>query len=269
MPTQCLNASLQITHISFRNYYCASLIVKQLQVSAGPRCHLWLSWLQNRMFQLTVTGCTCTRPIARTDNKGYWRTVLRKQLMVDPNFEDDAQDQHVLQPQEVGRTVSLSMSHLHLLYANFGTRIKSNLIFSPLQFNDKYDCNHVSALRFYLFQPSPNWRSFGLRDVMCYRFTAAEAKPQSAPTTISGRTSSSGLSSSFSMVRNVLFDLSCKVGSDDACSCSMPALVANRSSTFFLVWAPPSSSHAQDAAISKNIDSVVELLRHSQFPGSS
>jgi hypothetical protein len=64
--------------------------------------------------------------------------VLRKTLMVDPHFEDDAQDQHVLQPSE---------------------------------FNDKFDSKSVSALRFYLFQPSPNWRSFGLRDVMCYSIT--------------------------------------------------------------------------------------------------
>jgi hypothetical protein len=31
-----------------------------------------------------------------------------------------------------------------------------------------YDATCVTALRFYLYQPSPNWRSFGLRDVMCY-----------------------------------------------------------------------------------------------------
>ena len=55
------------------------------------------------MFRLADFYPFTIRPFLRADKKGYWRTVLRKQLMADPNFEDDAQDQHVLQPQEVRR----------------------------------------------------------------------------------------------------------------------------------------------------------------------
>ena len=34
----------------------------------------------------------------------------------------------------------------------------------------------TSALRFYLIQPSSNWTSFGLRDLMCYTLIRKEKK---------------------------------------------------------------------------------------------
>ena len=34
----------------------------------------------------------------------------------------------------------------------------------------------TNALRFYLIQPSPNWTSFGLRDLMCYTLSQTNQK---------------------------------------------------------------------------------------------
>eukprot|EP00455_Lapot_gusevi_P006126 TRINITY_DN12618_c0_g1_i2.p1 TRINITY_DN12618_c0_g1~~TRINITY_DN12618_c0_g1_i2.p1 ORF type:complete len:211 (+),score=3.78 TRINITY_DN12618_c0_g1_i2:92-634(+) len=100
------SSPIQLSHITFRNYYCASISVKQLQ---------------------------------RVNEKRVWRTILKKPLMEDPHYEDDAQNYHVIHSS---------------------------------QFNQKYSPDDVIALRFYLVQPSPNWRSFGLRDVVCYALTS-------------------------------------------------------------------------------------------------
>mmetsp|Transcript_8835 Transcript_8835/g.16241 ORF Transcript_8835/g.16241 Transcript_8835/m.16241 type:complete len:184 (+) Transcript_8835:149-700(+) len=80
---------------------------------------------------------TIKRQTSSSDGKKVWQTILhRHQLMKDPHFEDDAQARH-----------TICMKQMNSKYVS-GERIKD--------------------LRFYLYQPSPSWRSFGLRQLTCY-----------------------------------------------------------------------------------------------------
>ena len=72
-----------------------------------------------------------------------WETILRKyQLMKNGHFENDAQNSHIIHQQQ--------------FIGNGNENEKEN------------DISATTALRFYLIQPSSNWTSFGLRDLMCY-----------------------------------------------------------------------------------------------------
>jgi hypothetical protein len=54
----------------------------------------------------------------------------------------------------------------------------------------------VRQLRFYLIQPSPNWRSFGIRKLMCYTLTMPATVAPVVPATAAAVASSSSSSSS-------------------------------------------------------------------------
>eukprot|EP01084_Bolivina_argentea_P117637 208875_1 len=71
---------------------------------------------------------------------GEWITILENyQLMKNGHYENDAQNTHIIHNSQF---------------------IKNN--------PNSEQNNKTSALRFYLIQPSSNWTSFGLRDLMCY-----------------------------------------------------------------------------------------------------
>ena len=76
-PSKCYhevtfrNEGESITKIVFRNYYCASLVVKQLH------------------------------PKKESEEKSRWRTIVKeRKLMVDPHFEDFAQSWHTIHAEE-------------------------------------------------------------------------------------------------------------------------------------------------------------------------
>ena len=73
-----------------------------------------------------------------------WIAVLSKhQLMKNGHYENDAQNSHIIRSDQFIKTAA----------------------------NTK-----TSALRFYLIQPSSNWISFGLRDLMCYTLKNKQKK---------------------------------------------------------------------------------------------
>jgi hypothetical protein len=119
-PTKCYHEVLfrdlqgrRIKKIQFRNFYCASLVIKQQQMCG---------------------------------DKLRWRTILEeKKLMADPHYEDDAQAWHSILESE---------------------------------FTAAYDPDGTKPFRFYLFQPSPHWRRYELRELACY---ALQTTPQNAP----------------------------------------------------------------------------------------
>ena len=90
-----------VSFLTFRNFYTASILIKY-----------------NAVLQA----------------QDEWQHVMERQLMQHPNYEDDAQDEHV---------------------------IRLNL-------------TTVKSLRFYLFQNSPNWKSFALQNLKC--FAIAESR---------------------------------------------------------------------------------------------
>jgi hypothetical protein len=72
----------------------------------------------------------------RPEGSTTWHTLVHDYTMMqDPHSEDDAQEWHTV--------VLPRTDHRQALLA-------------------------VSNLRFYLNQPSPNWRHFGLKDIKCY-----------------------------------------------------------------------------------------------------
>eukprot|EP00483_Globobulimina_turgida_P005594 UN05604 len=83
-----------------------------------------------------------------TNKMDEWITILSKhQLMENGHFENDAQDSHIIHNSQFIKNES-----------------KSD------------ETNKTSALRFYLIQPSSNWTSFGLRDLMCYTLIKKQSK---------------------------------------------------------------------------------------------
>ncbi|GAB5365419.1 hypothetical protein AAMO2058_001056300 [Amorphochlora amoebiformis] len=75
------------------------------------------------------------------EGKANWKIMIRRHpLMKDPHFEDDAQDQHIISSQ---------------------------------QFEESFGHRPVTAVRFYLYQPSPNWESYNLMDMRCYTTSKA------------------------------------------------------------------------------------------------
>lgn len=96
---------------------------------------------------------TIKQLVDREDGKKVWQTILhRHSLMKDPHYEDEAQLLHTL---------------------------------AHVQFNSNFRPNEpIQALRFYLYQPSTNWRSFGLRQLTCYDVDVDKAKSSSKKTTI-------------------------------------------------------------------------------------
>merc|ERR1712012_1135908 len=74
------------------------------------------------------------------------------QLMADPHYENDAQNYHLI--------------HRSKFQTNDFDGVPSKIL----------------GLRFYLIQPSPNWTSFGLRDLMCYArvFGEPDLRPKAA-----------------------------------------------------------------------------------------
>ena len=103
------NIPTKISFITFRNFYCAAIIIKQ---------------------NTSVANFNDDE-----NSNNYWDQVIEQQLMCNPNYEDDAQNYH---------------------------SIELNTTF-------------IKSLRFYLQQPSPNWRSFGLNDVKCYSLTESQS----------------------------------------------------------------------------------------------
>eukprot|EP00736_Rhodelphis_marinus_P008330 Rmarinus@m.13295 len=74
-----------------------------------------------------------------TDGNEFWKTLLHEHLLMkDPHYEDDAQDWHRIP-----------------LYQNMERIFESEVL-------------NIKTLRVYLFQPSPCWRNFGLRHIICY-----------------------------------------------------------------------------------------------------
>eukprot|EP01083_Nonionella_stella_P303731 1052511_1 len=85
------------------------------------------------------------------NGKNEWIPILCKyKLMSNGHFENDAQNSHIIH----------------------NSQFVSNDCAS-----DHEEQHRTSALRFYLIQPSSNWSSFGLRDLMCYKlqFVAQQA----------------------------------------------------------------------------------------------
>ena len=81
-----------------------------------------------------------------------WVTILSKyQLMKNGHYENDAQNSHII----------------HHSQFIINTEKENTTSINSKQVSEK-----TSALRFYLIQPSSNWTSFGLRDLMCYTLTA-------------------------------------------------------------------------------------------------
>ena len=91
------------------------------------------------------------------NNEWAWKTILNQYtLMKDPHYENDAQHFHTIHASQVWNGDG-----------DEGDAGNSNR--DVLQFNSNFfRSTEIKALRFYLEQPSPNWRSFGLRDLMCY-----------------------------------------------------------------------------------------------------
>ena len=82
-----------------------------------------------------------------------WITILSKyQLMKNGHYENDAQNSHIIH-------------HSQFIIDSDSDENEEE--------NQAVRCNteKTSALRFYLIQPSSNWTSFGLRDLMCYTLT--------------------------------------------------------------------------------------------------
>ena len=79
-----------------------------------------------------------------------WLPILSKhRLMKNGHHENDAQNSHVIRSEQ------------------FIKAARAN--------------KETSALRFYLIQPSPNWTSFGLRDLMCYARKPKKENDESDP----------------------------------------------------------------------------------------
>mmetsp|Transcript_22407 Transcript_22407/g.31363 ORF Transcript_22407/g.31363 Transcript_22407/m.31363 type:complete len:236 (+) Transcript_22407:69-776(+) len=95
---------IQLSFISFRNYYCGEITIKRLVAGKG--------------------------------GENMWQTMLhRYKLMEKPHHEDDSQSRHIIKVSK---------------------------------FNSNYDGEPIKDLRFYLYQSSPTWRSFGLRQLACH-----------------------------------------------------------------------------------------------------
>jgi hypothetical protein len=114
------------------------------------KLHLTLSFAQGKLppkldyitFRNFYTSYITVKQLIHTpEHTMMWRTVLhRHRLMADAHFEDDAQSSHVLRAED---------------------------------FNDKFEPDRVSVLRVYLYQPSPLWGSYSLKNVECHSIVHA------------------------------------------------------------------------------------------------
>lgn len=110
--------------IRFRNYFCASITIKQKQKRNNNA---------GKVDEVVDDDEAKFEHKTSTNSDTCWKTVLKKhQLMRHPHYENDAQDWHTI--------------------------IVIN------SFNKDYRPLELMTLRFYLQQPSPNWIRYELQD---------------------------------------------------------------------------------------------------------
>ena len=142
---------MMIEFITFRNFYCAFVTIDQFccQNSIEPSNEKNKD-SDNKKTDDCDSNSKSTSPAKSKTcdvktQQGKWVTILEKySLMKYPHSENDAQKFHIIHKSMfINRAIN-----------NSTQKSQSNVI--------------ATALRFYLIQPSPNWTSFGLRDLMCY-----------------------------------------------------------------------------------------------------
>lgn len=117
-------------------------------------CYISLSFprpepIEHLVFQNYYTGSITIKQYI-TDLDSY-RTVLKDFKLTNwPHFENDAENWYI---------ISTSM------------------------FRGNYDASLLKELRIYLTQPSPNWKSFGLKNINCFKIVNDQKGPSEKPRT--------------------------------------------------------------------------------------
>ncbi len=163
-------ASLPLSVISFRNSYCASLIIKQL---------------------ISVTLTVPTPPAAKADTKSLdsssaavqrtvsvWRTISQHHpqriiLMADPHSESDAQTYHTLTAAQHHFTPLPQSSAPASSGGGSGGSGGSGSGGSGGQ--------RITKLRFYVSTPSPVWKHIELNRFEFHSFVRHQPKPRPLP----------------------------------------------------------------------------------------